>query len=507
MKLKFSRSMAPKLAGLLFLQLILIFLNFDFQIYMGGDAHSDILLAESILSGNGFRDIWDPQQPQDNWRRPGMPLLIAFLYLLFGHHYLIFKLLIVLLTLGATALLYLIFKDEMDSDLWFLLLLFVTNAAILEFAHYELSEIPYLLVVLLSLYFWKKQRPVGTVLCLILAYHIRTEALALMAAFLIYYLFLKNWKKFLISGASILAGILPWTLRSVMLGGNQQIKVLLAKNEYYLDAGMIGFADLAQRIFHNFKLYFSEYGGVVMLNTDGFLSILMMPLALLGLWSFSKISRTGTIIFLFVLLHLLIMLLWQPSATHFRYLITISPFLILGMVYGFRGTIKFLKGTVLRIILWLVIILNFTLLVPRFKANLPILTRNLAGELRASNSRDTNELLNAFEWLKRQREQGILPEDQVVVCRQPQFCYYYSGLRSVNFPFTENQEVVFNFLISRDLVVVENTEPLCILYLNKVVFDSTKYFKLLYRTRGDPPYLGIFAVKKDEVAKLLHARP
>lgn len=338
------KSIDWRLAALLLLQLILIFFAFDFQVFMGGDAHSDILLAESILSGNGFRDIWDPQQPLDNWRRPGMPVLIAFLYFLFGHQYLIIKLLMVLLTLGTTVFLYLIFKTEIGSDLWFLLLLFVSNSAILEFARYELSEIPYLLVVLLSIYFWKKQKHVGTILCLILAYHFRTEALALIGAYLIYYLLQKNWKKLLIFGASILAGILPWTLRSLLMGGNQQIKVLLAKNEYELDSGMIGFIDLIQRILHNFKQYFSKYGGVVILNTEGFLSILLMLLALVGLIRVLKTSPTGKIIFLFVIFHLLVMLLWQPSATHYRYLVTISPFLMLGFIYGFYSSLKLIKG-------------------------------------------------------------------------------------------------------------------------------------------------------------------
>jgi hypothetical protein len=310
---------------------------------MGGDTHSDILLAESILSGKGFSDIWDPQQPVDNWRRPGMPVVIAFLYLVFGHNYLVIKLLIVLLALGLTVLLYSTFKDEIGSDLWFLLLLFITNAAILEFSRYELSEIPYLFVVLLSIYFWKKQKHIGTILCLILAYHFRTEALALIGAYLIYYLLQKNWKKFLIFGASVLAGILPWTLRSLLIGGNQQIKVLLAKNEYELDSGMIGFSDLIQRIIHNFKQYFFKYGGVVILNTEGFLSILMMLLSLIGLIRFLKISPTGKIIFLFVIFHLLVMLLWQPSATHYRYLVTISPFLMLGFIYGFYSSLKFVK--------------------------------------------------------------------------------------------------------------------------------------------------------------------
>lgn len=161
----------------------------------------------------------------------------------------------------------------------------------------------------------------------------------------------------------------------------------------------------------------------------------------------------------------------------------------------------------MRKIFWLIIILNFILLIPRFKANLPFLKSQLAGDLRAVNPSELNELLNAFDWLKRQQDSGAIQGEAVVVCRRPQLCYYYSGFRSINFPFTENKEVVFNSIIQTDLIIVENAQPLCILYLNKVVLDSVKYFQLLYRTGGDPPILGIFAVKKEEVAKLLQAWP
>ncbi len=346
MKSKSYKSVDVRLLGLLFLQLVLIFLSFDVQMFMGGDAHSDILLAESILSGKGFTDIWDPHQPQDNWRRPGMPVLIALLYLLFGHNYLVIKILMVLLTCMLTVFLYLTFKDEIGSNLWFLLLLFITNAAILEFAHYELTEIPFLFVMLLAIYFWKKQKQWGTIICLIIASYFRIEALALIGAYLIHFLLQKNWKKLLIFAASILVGILPWTIRSIMIGGNQQIKVLLAKDELNLDAGMIGLSDLVQRIFINFKYYFLQEGGVMVLNVSGFVTALIMLVTFIGLITFYKFSQTGKLILWFVLLHFMVILVWQPQATHYRYLVTVAPFLMLGFVYGFSGFVKFLKGLI-----------------------------------------------------------------------------------------------------------------------------------------------------------------
>jgi len=156
----------------------------------------------------------------------------------------------------------------------------------------------------------------------------------------------------------------------------------------------------------------------------------------------------------------------------------------------------------LRKIFWLVIILNFILLIPRFKANLPVLKSNLAGDLIAAIPLGVNDLLHAFDWLKAQKENGSIRDDAVVVCSKPQFCYYYAGLRSVSFPFTENKNLVFSTIIQADLIIAENTQYLSQVYLNQVLMDSSEYFRPIYRTAEKVPVLVIFAVRKDEVKKL-----
>ena len=160
----------------------------------------------------------------------------------------------------------------------------------------------------------------------------------------------------------------------------------------------------------------------------------------------------------------------------------------------------------MRKIFWLIIILNFILLIPRFKAYMPALKSQLAGDLRVVNSEEINELLNAFDWLKRQKDRGAIREDAVVVCRRPQMCYYYGRLRSYSFPFSKNKQLVFNSIIQADLIIVENKRKMTQAFLNPVLLDSAKYFIPLYQVGDDPP-LVILAVNKDEVAKLLQARP
>lgn len=161
----------------------------------------------------------------------------------------------------------------------------------------------------------------------------------------------------------------------------------------------------------------------------------------------------------------------------------------------------------MRKIFWLIIILNFILLIPRFKANLPVLKSQLAGDLRAVNPEELNELLNAFGWLKVQKEKGVIPDDAVVVYNRPQWCYYYSGFRSINFPFTDKAGVVFTSIIKADLIITENHQYLPQAFLNPILQDSSKYFLPLYVVGKQPPILVILAVNKDEVAKLADKKP
>lgn len=329
--------------GIILVQLILIILMFDLKLFMGGDAHVDILLAKSILSGNGFRDLWSPGNPPDNWRQPGAPVIMALLFAIFGQNYLVVKIFIALLACGITVILYLSFKDVLKKDIWYVLILFIANGAVLEFSHYELTEIPYLFMVVLCFYFWKRKNTWATLMCLVGAYYLRTDAFMLLAAFLIYFLIKKDWKKILMFGASYALGVLPWIIRSMTVGGNRQLQVLLAKNEYAPDLGLIGPLDLISRILSNMKYYFLTGGGVVVLNVGGYLTLVIMVLALIGLLKFYRRAEILQVIVWFVACHTALFLIWQSSAQYYRYFIAISPFLMIGFMFGFYWLVNLAK--------------------------------------------------------------------------------------------------------------------------------------------------------------------
>ncbi len=131
----------------------------------------------------------------------------------------------------------------------------------------------------------------------------------------------------------------------------------------------------------------------------------------------------------------------------------------------------------------------------------------LRGDIRYRNAPDLYDVLQAFDWLRTKKEKRSIPDDAVVVCRKPQFCYYYAGLKSVNFPFTENMDSVFAAITKADLILTDNIRGTSKYFLNPVLMDSAKYFREVYTSGGKIPNVAILVVKKDEVAKLLQNRP
>lgn len=153
-----------------------------------------------------------------------------------------------------------------------------------------------------------------------------------------------------------------------------------------------------------------------------------------------------------------------------------------------------------------IVIINLGLLVPKIINHWPTVRANLRGDVRFTNGQDLNDLLSAFDWLKAKREKKAIADEAVVVCRKPQFCYYYTGLRSINFPFTAKSDSVFLAITKADLILTDNVRGTSS-YLNRVLMDSTKYFREVYTSGGKIPTIAILVVKKDELAKLLEKRP
>jgi hypothetical protein len=191
------------IGGLLIVSLLLVGLRFD-TIPVGSfwdDAHY-IILAESLSQGSGYRLINHPHAPLETAFPPGYPLLLVPFVTLFPQNFAVLKLVSLAFWLGTLALFYHFLKGRLASPYREgVALLVAVNPSLVGMATTVMSEPPFLFVTLLALVMldgWRDRYDngrshwphlVGGVLLVITAVFIRTIAITLLGALLLYLLY------------------------------------------------------------------------------------------------------------------------------------------------------------------------------------------------------------------------------------------------------------------------------------------------------------------------------
>ena len=238
----------------------------------GHDRSRFIILARSIATGQGFRDLSLPGSPPYTLAPFGYPLLLAPVMVLFPHFpENIIPLKLVTVSFGVVNILmvYWLFRS-LKVEIWLALLL-VSAVALapltIVFATHTLSEAPYLLFSLLALLLLGKwvrdDRMINPawllgVLAMAMAYLTRVVGLSLLAAGLGYLLLRKRWKHAVLTGLLFALLISPWAYRNMSVGSSglttdyvQSYFVLKDMARPYL--GTIGPGDLMQRLLNNVR--------------------------------------------------------------------------------------------------------------------------------------------------------------------------------------------------------------------------------------------------------------
>ena len=96
---------------LLAVYLVASLLSFNPTLYTGGDNAHYIILARSMLSGKGYRDIYKPEEPLHTLYPFGYPLLLAPVMALFGGSFIAIKLLSLVLGAGSVMVIFLLLRE------------------------------------------------------------------------------------------------------------------------------------------------------------------------------------------------------------------------------------------------------------------------------------------------------------------------------------------------------------------------------------------------------------
>jgi len=244
---------------------ILSLLLFDPKLFTGGDNAVYIILAESIATGKGYKNIYLPEQPPHTQYPPGFPLLLSIPILIFGKSIILLKLMIFLTGLGSFLFFYLIIKENFKEYSNIFVLVYLSIPLFIIYNHWILSEIPFLFFSLGALYFllkFCKKRQFSifliTTFFAIYAFFIRTAGISLILGFALFFIIKKEYKYLMIFLILFLIFFIPWEMKNASMPDNTgYIRQLLAKNPYQMELGTIGFSDFMRRIWDNFLLQLS----------------------------------------------------------------------------------------------------------------------------------------------------------------------------------------------------------------------------------------------------------
>ena len=136
---------------------VISLLTFEPKLHLGGDESIYIILAESLVNGEGYRDIQLVGKPLHRKYPPGLPLMLAPIVAVFGRHIILLKLLIV-----ATGVIGFAFFIKLTQRILpplyatLAILAYLLTPVHYTYNHFVLSEVPFTTLVMGSIWFMLK---------------------------------------------------------------------------------------------------------------------------------------------------------------------------------------------------------------------------------------------------------------------------------------------------------------------------------------------------------------
>jgi len=483
------------LAGLIATHIILATLLFDPKPFIGGDNAGYMILAESIGSGQGYRDLYLPGAPRHAQYPPLYPTLLAIVRL-FGGGLITFKILSLVLTSASLVFIFLLARSRLDSVVALSVVAPVAlNPVLLYYSHWVLSEGLFVLLTLMAL--WASERMTGSwrwlgiaLLAALLAYLTRAAGLPMLAALAVALLWRRAWRRsgvvvgviLLVVGAWWIWGKLAASESAQMYSSN-----LLLVDPYRPDLGYVGPGDLVARVVNNVRLYSIEVlpeslAGVAPGGGVSLVAILAgLLLAALALVAWVRDVRKVRPLEIFTLFYAGLIFLWPQVWTDRRFLLPLLPVLIL---YGAAGIVWCFDVLRARRPLWALPVLGVLLAL----LTVPDHVRGIGFNQRCQGFYRQGDDLACYPPPWRAFVQvaywvgANTTQDVIVVSRKPRLFYHFSGRRGDVYPFTAEEGELLAFLdgLPADYVVVGAISATEYRYLIPAIRSMPERFELVH---------------------------
>lgn len=428
------------------LSLLFSFLLFNARI---SEAHDDALYIEGAWRYvNEFPKYFYIQNA------PLYVMFLAVLTKIFGFKLLIFKLFNVLFNFLAVFLFYKGFKKRIPYAVLVPLLAFVScNYLIQYYASMTFTEAFYLfLLSVFFFYFFKlndaietEQNPVklwkqwlGIGLLALLVSTTKSAGIVIVPSLLVYFIFIKQYKHAAASIVSYGAFKLMYELIVRLIWGSQnqfsaQSKILLQKDPYDASLGNEDVSGFITRVIDNCNLYFSKrffqilgFRDEMSVEIYGLLTLLVIVAFIFG--TFITIKNNQKALFFFgiftaaqLLLSFIILAARWDQARIVMICMPIMLVIMFGLLYHYTKK----SGMGQNIYFAIVLIVCVSMLMSSFKRgskNLPIVQKNLKGDLYFGYTPDWQNFLKCSRWCA-----DSLPSNSFVASRKAPMSFVYAN--------------------------------------------------------------------------------
>jgi hypothetical protein len=424
--------------------------EFSPDISTNGDDAKYYMLGKSLISGNGYRDQYDPQTPVHTQYPPLFPAYIGIAGA--GTNTpLVPKIAVGILSACVLLLLFRYLRLTGGNLTLPVVLITALSASFATHATLLMSECPYLFTTLAALVLLDRYRRSGgtglafwaAALVAVMPAFIRTVGIAFVAAWLAANVIDKKYRQaaahlLLFIGAMLL-------LRLATSWHSSYADFLLRKNAYDPDLGFLTLAEMVARIGQNIYQYLFVIIPRLLLGVDlsknASVAVSLMYSIPAGIGLIRNFALPATrFLSLYLLFYAGILSMWQPQWTTERMIIPVIPFLayifllglqtlprLFALVSGKKETAggggRFTTGAI-----W-----TAALLIAAFNLSAHFRVIETGNEKTA----DWKNFYGCADWMRLNT-----PKDAIVVSRKPELFYLRSLRKGFIYPYSHDKEKV-----------------------------------------------------------------
>lgn len=477
-------------AALVALHVLLALLAFEPALHNGGDNAAYLALARSLLSGQGYRELYDPALPPHTQYPPVFPALLALLLALGFQPWVPFKLLVLACSAAAIALSYSWMRRKLQPEIAFAVaLLMAVSPGVVNLAHWELSDVPFWTFTSAALLAWDRlgarntRRVISASLLTLLAYFTRSAGLPLSVAAIAWLAWRRRWKQLAIFAALTFPLVFLWWLRARSQGGVDYVQQFWFVNPYAPEQGRIGVDGLFVRAWENTKDYFTVHLPVLLIgapNVFGF--VLSLAVGGLGIFGWARRLRHAHVAELFLPLYVGLILVWPAVWSGERFLVPALPLILFYAAEALVIVLRRFARPRIRVVGYatagLIVLLGLPALSASIRYGSACTREYLLGDRYACHSQEWRDFYQMAEL-----SATVLPEGSAVLTRKPRtFWALSNGVPSRNYPLNDQPDSLFATAqrAGARYVVLDRLDRLSQVYLLPVILQRPSAFCVLY---------------------------